>query len=328
MRMKQQLSALVERVRRAKPVRVFQWQADRNGQLLASGLSYQALFAVFASIWVGFAIAGAIIRANPGFERALLRQLSTSLPGLIDTGTGNGAIHPSQLLEAGILGWTGAIAAGALLFTALGWLAWGRQAVRAMFELPPPGTNFLLLKLKDLGLIVCFGVALLVSVALTVFSTTALGFGLDLIGVDGRSALAQWSTRILGLLVLLLFDAGVLAAFYRTVSGIRIPFRLLVRGALLGAIALGVLKVLGTSLLGGATRNPLLASFAVIIGLMIWFNLICQVIILAASWIAVSAKDAGIDLSERPRDAEDAKPPADTSRVIADDAAARRSPAL
>ena len=43
-----------------------------------------------------------------------------------------------------------------------------------------------------------------------------------------------------------------------------------------------MLKLLGTALLGGGTNNPLLASFAVIIGLLIWFNLVCQVILLGA----------------------------------------------
>jgi len=84
----------------------------------------------------------------------------------------------------------------------------------------------------------------------------------------------------------------VLGAFYRVLAGVHIPMRFLAQGALLGAAALGVLKVLGTALLGGATNNPLLAGFAVIIGLLIWFTLICQVILVAAfaaATIAISA---------------------------------------
>jgi membrane protein len=80
---------------------------------------------------------------------------------------------------------------------------------------------------------------------------------------------------------------------------VHIPLRFLAQGSLLGAFALGVLKVLGTALLGGATRNPLLASFAVIIGLLIWFTLICQVILIAACWVFVSMKDAGVPLDAK-----------------------------
>ncbi len=93
-------------------------------------------------------------------------------------------------------------------------------------------------------------------------------------------------------------DTVVLAALYRVLAGVRIPPRHLFPAALLGAAALGVLKILGTVLLGAAGANPLLASFAVIIGLLIWFNLVCQVILLAAAWFIVSMIDAGHPLDE------------------------------
>lgn len=296
MTLKQRIAAVVEWVQGLKPVRVFMQYNAKGGPLLAAGLSYQALFAVFAAIWVGFSIAGFVIRANPELEQAFLGLLATNLPGLIDTGDG-GAIDPDVLFATGILSWTGAIAAVGLLFTALGWLASGRDAVRLLFGLPTPPTNFLLLKLKDLGLALAFGLAMLLSAGLSVFSTAALGAVFDWLGVDDESVAATVAARGVGLLIVLLLDAAVLGMFYRIVSGIRIPLRQLAQGVLLAAVALGVLQALGSSLLGGATRNPLLASFAVIIGLLIWFNLICQVTLLGASWIAVSADDAGVDLA-------------------------------
>jgi membrane protein len=72
-----------------------------------------------------------------------------------------------------------------------------------------------------------------------------------------------------------------------------------------------MLKVLGTALLGAAGANPLLASFVVIIGLLIWFNLVCQVILVAAAWFIVSMIDSGVPLDEvaakerRQREAEE-----------------------
>ena len=56
--------------------------------------------------------------------------------------------------------------------------------------------------------------------------------------------------------------------------------------------------MLGNSLLGGASNNPLIASFAVFIGLLIWFNLVCQVVLAAAAWVAVGIKDDRIVLDE------------------------------
>ncbi|MEQ1736517.1 MAG: YhjD/YihY/BrkB family envelope integrity protein [Rhodoglobus sp.] len=296
MTQKQRLAAIVAWVGELKPVRVLGWFLDRRGPLLASGLSYQAIFAVFGAVWVTFAVAGGIIASRPALQSALLDIVNTSVPGLIDVGDG-GAIEPEHLFEATVLGWTGVVAAGVLIFTALGWLASGRAAVRVMFDLPASPTNVLLLTLKDLGLAIGFGLALLFSAVVTVVATAFLANAFDLLGIRERSEPAQVAIRVAVLVIVLLLDTVVLATFYRVVSGIAIPIRLLAPGTLLAALGLGALKLLGTNLLGGATTNPLLASFAVIIGLLLWFNLVCQLIVIGAAWIAVSADDSEVELT-------------------------------
>lgn len=288
------IAGALAKVMQLRPVRVFLGYSAKRGPLMAAGLSYQALFATFAAIWVGFSIAGLVIQSNPQLQDAIFGVLSSSVPGLIDDGSGDGAVDPEKLLQTGVLTWTGGIALIGLIGTALGWLASGRDAVRAMFGIGPAAGNFAIMKLKDLGLAVAFGAALLVSAALSAISTAGLSAGLRFLDLDETSDAAQFVGRMLGLLVVFALDAFVLAMFYRYVSGIRIPRRRLIGGSLIGAAALGVLKALGSSLLGGASSNPLLASFAVIIGLLIWFNFICQVILIAASWIAVGMADRGI----------------------------------
>jgi membrane protein len=288
------IKELIEWVSALRPVRVFIHFTDYRGFLLAAGLSFQSIFAVFAGIWVGFATAGLILKNNQYLSDAFFTTLSRSVPGLLTWEGTKGVIEPDQLMQVEILSWTGALAAVGLLFTAVGWLSSARDAVRALFNLPGERLNFLLLKLKDFGLMIGFGVALIVSSALLVFSTQALDQALGWLGLRGDSVLSSTLGRIVGLLLMLLLDTVVLGVLYRVLSGLKIPLRRLIVGSLLGAIALGVLKVLGGALLGGAGRNPLLASFALIIGLLIWFNLICVVILLGASWIAVGMADAGI----------------------------------
>jgi len=292
-----------------RPVRVFIDYGAHRGPLLASGLSNQALFAVFAALWVTFSIFGLVVAGNPELQEALLELIGSAVPGLIDTGEG-GAINPDDLINTTVLSWTGAIALAGLFFTALGWLASARDAVRVMGDLPGPRTNFLLLKLKDLGLAIGFGILLIISAALSVLSTTALESVLEWLGIRESDATSLVG-RGLSILLMFVLDTVVLAAFYRILAGVHIPLRFLAQGALLGALALGVLKVLGTALLGGATNNPLLAGFAVILGLLIWFTLVCQVILIAATWIFVSMKDAGVPLDpelaaeKKERDAEE-----------------------
>ncbi|MEO7350077.1 MAG: YihY/virulence factor BrkB family protein [Terrimesophilobacter sp.] len=288
------VTAAIAWVSALQPVRVFLHFQNNRGFLLAAGLSFQSIFAVFAGIWVGFATAGLVLKNNPDLSHAFFSTLARSVPGLVTWGGVTGVINPNDLLRVEILGWTGAIAAAGLLFTAVGWLASARDAVRALFDLPGERLNFFLLKLKDFGLMVAFGGALILSSVLSVLSTQALEFTLDWLGFSGDSLASTVLGRISGLLLMLLLDTVVLAGLYRTLSGLKIPFRRLIIGSVLGAAALGVLKVLGGFLLGGAGRNPLLASFAIIIGLLIWFNLTCVVILLGASWIAVGMADAGL----------------------------------
>src|SRR5690554_7829252 len=90
----QQLIAWVQGLR---PVRVFVHYTERRGPLLAGGLSFQAIFAVFAALWVGFSLAGLLIETNPDIRRAFFQLLNTSIPGLIDTGSGRGIVDPDDL---------------------------------------------------------------------------------------------------------------------------------------------------------------------------------------------------------------------------------------
>ncbi len=277
-----------------RPVRVFRHFTERRGFLLAGGLSYQSLFAAFAAIWVGFAVFGLVLRDNLALSSAFFDMIARSAPGLLSWRGEEGVIDPDMLVQAEILGWTGAIAAAGLVVTALGWLSSMRDAIRALFDLPGEQLNFFLLKLRDFGLALGFGAVLLVSSALSVFSTQALGVTLGWLGIPEDSILATLTGRMLGLGLMLLLDSVTVAVLYRVLSGLTIPIRRLIVGTVLVAVVLGVLKVLGGTLLGGASRNPLLASFAIIIGLLIWFNLVCGTILLGASWIAVGMADAGL----------------------------------
>lgn len=281
-----------------KPVRVFTHYAESRGPILASGLAFQAIFAVFGGLWVGFSIAGIVIQNNIGLRTSLIEVLAQTVPGLIATDGAEGIVDPETLLAAGDFGWQSAIALVVLLFAALNWLAAARDATRVIFTLPPDRTNFLLLKAKDLGLALGFGTLLLISAGLSVVGTLALDTVLEWAGIRD-STLSTVLSRAVTLAVMFLLDAVVLGMLYRVLSGVKIPLGHLWQGALIGALALGGLKVLGSALLGGASNNPLLASFAVLLGLLIWFNFVCQVILIAASWIAVGVTDDQLVLDER-----------------------------
>ncbi len=288
------IKRLFARAQQLRIARVFGLYSRKNGAILAGGLSLTALYSVFAALYVGFAVFGLFIAADTQLKDAVVSTLSTSVPGLIKTESG-GIIDLDELFRSRLLGWSSIVALVVLLGTALSWFASARSAVRAMFDLPPDTTFFLWLKLKDLGFVAAFGLVTVLSAVLSVFSTSALGFLFDLVGIDRHSVFAVVVGRAIGLIIVLVIDTAILAGLFRVLAAVRIPWRRLITGSLLGGSGLGVLKALGATIVGGAGRNPLLASFAVILGLLVWFGLVCQVILLSATWIAVDMTDHGQD---------------------------------
>jgi membrane protein len=242
-------------------VRVFLYYSGKQGPLLASGLAFQAIFAVFAGVWVGFSIVGLVVAGNHDLQQPLIDVLANAVPGLIKSGPNNsGAIDPKMLLSAGAFTLSGIIALVAVLFTALGWLASARTGIRILFDLPQPKTNFLLLKVRDLALGIGLAAALIVSAALSAAGSALTTVLLPLIDVSSHSFVGALVGRVVTLAIMFALDAVTLGAFFRVMAGVEIPLRRMLGGILVGAISLGALKVLGGSLLGVSKNNPLLAS--------------------------------------------------------------------
>lgn len=142
------------RVQQWRITRTFQRYLGRSGPILASGLAYRALFASFAGLWVGFAIAGTVVTGNSGLQDAVLEVIAQAVPGLIDLGDG-GAIDAQVLLDARVFGITGVIALVGLFITALGFLHALRGAVRQLFHLPPSPDHMIWSRRRPRGCSTC-----------------------------------------------------------------------------------------------------------------------------------------------------------------------------
>lgn len=272
------------KLQRIRPWRTFSHFTNVGGNVLSAGMSYQAVFAVFAALWVGFGILGWWLRSRDELLRSLIEQINILVPGLVGD---DGVVPLYTLLSQRSFDWSSLIAGGALIWVTLAWFTGTRRAIRIIFGLDVKQyRNALLLKLRDLVLAVLFLVALIVSAALTVFASTLTDWLLTWFGVSPEN----WLLGTFGLLAryaaLYVFDVLVLLAIVRFLAEVRAPRWSILWGCALGGAVLFGLKLLGAWLLGGASSNPLLASFAVIIGLLIWFNLICRTLLLTAAWIA------------------------------------------
>lgn len=277
-------------VQSTRPMRALKHWVDSRGALLAGGMAYAALFSFFAALWVFFSIAGIVLSNRSDLIELVIDFLGSSVPGLIGP---DGVITEQTLLNmSATFTIAGIIALASTLWTALNFLNGARVSVRAVFELPPqPETNFAITKLRDLALVLLFGLLMVLSAAITAASSGLIAWVVrDLLMID-LGQVASVLIRLASVLVGTAFDAVIFILILRVMCQVRIPKRFLWQGALLGGVLTQVLKQAGSALLGGASSNPLLATFAALLGILIFFNFACMVLLLTASWVKTTMDD-------------------------------------
>ncbi|GAA2824361.1 membrane protein [Leucobacter komagatae] len=278
---------LWQRIQRTRPYRTFSHFTDVGGSVLSGGMSYQALFAVFAGLVVGFSVFSIVLRNQPELLTTIIEQINVFVPGLLGESSKDAAVPVQSLLETRALDWTTLVAGLSLVWVAINWFTGTRRSIRIIFGLEVKEyRNAVLLKVRDFALAVGFFLAIIISAALVVVSSNLTDMLLAWLGVSADN----WFFGGLGTVVrygaMYVFDVFVLIAIHRYLAEVRIGWWNLVTGSMVGAAALFVLKLLGTALLGGATSNPLLAPFAIFVGLLLWFNFICRALLLTSAWIA------------------------------------------
>lgn len=285
------------------PVRVWNLYTRRRGPLLAAGNAYLMFFSVGAMLVAGFAIFGMVAADNQVLRDAVIDLVDGSTPGLIDTGDGNGGLAtPEELLGTGRFGLTLVISLAALLVTAMSWINGLREGIRSLLGLARDRTNPVLSKLRDGGTLLVLAVALILTSALGVVSTAA---------VDSIGAFLGWGSFLSGaaaqlgsIILMFILDVAVAIIMFSIASRVQMPGRVLFLAAIFSGFGATVLRFFSAMLLNGITSNPVLAPFAVILGLFVWFFLLSQVYLISAAIAAVRAADL------RPHPHVSAPPPA------------------
>jgi len=281
------------------PVRVWRRFLQANGFLLAAGISYQALFAFFAAIYVGFTIIGIWLGTNKDAINWLIELINSYIPGLISPTSSVATPQDVQDIaaaSAGTLTITGLIALGALAWTAIGWVTFSRRAVRDILGLPLDKRGYVLLKARDLVAALVFGAAMVVGSVLNNMGTFALTFLFDILHISTTSTWFRIAVGILSVAISFALNAAALAALFRFLTGVSLGWRRIWPGSLIGGAGITVLQLGAGLLLRYTPSNPLLATFAIFIGLLLWFRLIGVVTLVAASWISVAAGDRDVPL--------------------------------
>ena len=264
-------------------IRAYQHFTTVKGNRLAAAVTYFGFLSLFPLLAIAFAAFGIVLANNPDVEQQVFDAIGDALPGFV--GGEDAPINPETLKDAATT--AGVIGAILLLFTGTGLVDAIREALHVVWSKGDVKVNFVLRKLADVLLLLVVGVIIIASVAVSSVTTSFANVAarcrrLGGLGDCARAVLGADDCSRVAL------DTVVILVLFLRLSGASPPWRDAVKGALLGAIGVELVKLLATSLLG-AMRNPVYATIALVIGLLIWIDIVARLLILAASWTVTLA---------------------------------------
>jgi len=277
---------------------------DRLGSQFAGAMTYFSFLSLVPILMVGFAVGGIVLANNRPLLNDLETQITKVLPDELATKITD-VINDVVDNPLGV-GITGLLIA---LYAGIGWMGNLRKATRAIWrpefeENKAEADNIVIATLKDLGSLAGLAVAITVSLGL---STLGARFGarfqttlLNLLGLGDQ----EWLTTVVAITTILIAMAADILIFlwvYTVLPGkaLRSPMKARLRGSILAAIGFEVLKFALLNILPNVTERSLTAQiFGQVIGLLFFFNLVAQLVLFVAAWIATA--EGGPELDDGP----------------------------
>jgi membrane protein len=267
---------------------------NRLGSQFGAAITYFSILALVPILLFAFAVLGFVLTV-------LRPDLIDNVVGVFADAIGTADLQTRQnlvTLVSDTLGnWRGVgiVALLSAIYSGAGWMGNLKNAIRAQwrpdFEMQEEQGNIVKKTVVNLITLVGFIVLIALTFALASISTTLADSLLGLVGLDQIG----WLSPVLRI-VPIIFSVGagwVLFMYLFTVlPEDREPWPVVRRGALMGAIGLGVLQY-STGLLFNLFGNNKAASlFGPVIVLMLFFNIFAQLILFVAAWIATASQEA------------------------------------
>lgn len=242
---------------------------------LAAAMTFISFVSLFPLLTVGTAIAAATLSESQ--QQDLQKKIADQVPGISDQLD----IH-SLVQNAGTIG---LIAGAVLLFTGINWVGQMRDCLRAVWQLPDKDENPILAKAKDGVILIGFGGAVLVTLAVSTIASAAVGWTGRQFGIAEHS----WGSlllRIAAFLVAVAADFLLLLYVLTLLPGVEPPRRRLLVAALIGAVGFELLKLLLSGYIQGIAGKSMYGAFGVPVALLLWINFTAKIVLYCAAWTA------------------------------------------
>ncbi|MEU6087557.1 YihY/virulence factor BrkB family protein [Streptomyces sp. NPDC047085] len=277
------------------------WQAyerlDRvKWTRLAAAMTFVSFVALFPLLTLAAAVTAGTL--SPSRQQTVQNKIAEQFPGLSKQLDLSSLVHNA--------GTVGVIAGALLLFTGMGWVSQVRDCLRAVWELPDREQNPIVAKLKDAGILIGLGGALLVTLAASTLASAAVGWLSRLMGLAEHG----WGTlllRIAAFAVAVLADFLVLLYVLTLLPGVEPPRRRLVVAALIGAVGFELLKLLLSGYIQGVAAKSMYGAFGVPVALLLWINFTSKLVLYCAAWTATQSEAAEEAETEAAEEAEKAE---------------------
>ena len=267
-------------------VRAFsRYQADAGDRQAAA-----VTFFGFLSFFPILALATSILSYALGDEAVgtVVREVNAYAPGLAEQLGLEDILTDNR--KAGAAGAVGLLG---LLYSGLGWVDALREAIRAIWHHNVKEGNFLVKKAKDVVILAGLGVTVLLSIAISAATGAFTGFALEQLDLDD-SWVAFALAKVLGIALGVLTSGALFLFLFWRLPKVQSPFRRVLKGALLAAVLFELLKRVGAFYIERTTENPLYGSFAVIVGLLVWINIVSRMLLICAAWTVTAPYDSDI----------------------------------
>ena len=268
-------AGLVERARHTPIGKALHRFNHFRGTRLAATVTFYGFLSVFPLLVLGFSVALRVVGSDGVVQ--LEEFVEQYVPGIADE------LRLQQIRSsAASLQVVGVVT---LLVTGLGWVDATRASVRAMWGLPDRDGNPLLRRLVDL--VALAGLGALVALSL-VASTWVSGEGqrlLEWVNQDD-STLGVVASNILAQVLALLTASLLVGYILSGLPRILMQWRVLLPAAIVGGLALELLKRLLIGYISGYAANSTYGAFGVPVALLIWIYVIARLLMVIAAWTA------------------------------------------